>query len=214
MVEPENGENAMMQKFTLLLVLVMAAAPFGCSHVSKEIAAASLDERTDVFHEAGQDEKPSPDVVDLVIKAQLKTNLKGFYILESKDSPHGNPTYPIVVNIDGQHVVWQMEGHKEITPLYENGKRAPENGPGMRYLLEKRIRIAPGIHKVFVGLAGDDFDKQFEIQLVRGELNVLELKPIYLRNSHRIQTYLRGIKDFETILSHKPTDENNNVVGG
>ncbi len=205
----------MKRKFSLLFVLLISVL-FGCggARVAKEIATASLDERTDVYHEAGQNEKPSPDLVDLVIKAQLKTNLKGFYILESKDSLHGNPTYPIVINIDGQHAVWQMEGHKEITSLYENGKRAPENGPGMRYLLEKRIRIAPGVHKVFVGLTGDDFDKQFEIHLVQGELNVLELKPIYLKNNHRVQTYLEGIKDFEIILSHKRAGENNNVVVG
>ena len=44
-----------------------------------------------------------------------------------------------------QHVEWQMEGHRENSSFYDkDGKKTVDGGPGMRYVLEKKIRIASG----------------------------------------------------------------------
>ncbi len=192
------------------LLNLCAVILYGCHGASEEIAAKSIDQRSGVFYEAGKEEKPSRDMVELVIKAQIKTHLEGFYILESRNSLYGRPTYPFLLNIDGQHVVWKMDGRKELTSYFDaDGKWTIDGGPGMRYTLEKKVWIAPGAHTVFIALPGDDFAKQFEIALNRDKLNVLELKPIYHQNSHRRQTYLRGIKDFEVVLGQSPAGKNN-----
>lgn len=194
-----------MKDLSVYFVLFFLIALIGCGRVSKEIAAKYLDQRTDVFHEGGAEDKLSREMITLIIKAQIKTNLEGFYILESKDSLHGKPTYPFLLNIDGQHAVWQMVGHIENTSFYdEAGHKTVDGGPGMRYILEKKIRIARGLHKIFIALPGDNYSKEFDITLSKDVLFVLDLSPIYTQDSRRRQSYLKGIKDFKVVLSSMP----------
>ncbi len=146
--------------------------------MSKDISSSFIDSRSDVY---GETAPPGPvsGMVDLIIKANFKTHLEGFYILESKDSPHGNPTYSFLINIDGQHALWQMDGHKEITSIYDtNGKRTIEGGAGMRYTLEKRIKILAGPHTIFIGLPGDNYYKKFQVSLESNTVTELPLEPI------------------------------------
>jgi hypothetical protein len=137
--------------------------------------------------------------------------MEGYYLFEPKDSFHGKPTYPFLLNIDGQHVVWQMEGHKENTSFYDKaGRQTIDGGPGMRYFLEKKIKIeiVPGLHKVFVTLPGDNYYKEFEVTLIKDTVYTLELMPIYMKDSWRRPSYLRGIKDFEMVLNSEPLTRN------
>lgn len=98
-----------------------------------------------------------------------------------------------------------MEGHRENTSFYDkDGKKTADGGPGMRYVLEKRIRIASGPHKVFIALPGDNYFKEFDITLNNDALFILDLSPIYLQDSKRRQSYLRGIKDITVVLSAMP----------
>lgn len=83
------------------LMLLSLVALYGCGGVSKEIAAKYIDQRSDVGYDGSAEDKLSRYMTDLVIKAQIKRNLAGFYILESKDSLHGKLTYPFLLNIDG-----------------------------------------------------------------------------------------------------------------
>ncbi|MDP2156637.1 MAG: hypothetical protein Q8K68_02875, partial [Nitrospirota bacterium] len=81
-------------------------------------------------------------------------------MLESKESLHGKVKYPFVVNIDGQAARWEVDGVKDVKPAYDaDGKtsRDPEAGEGFRYVLEKKIRLRAGSHRVFFGLPEDNF---------------------------------------------------------
>ena len=70
----------------------------------------------------------------------------------------GKTGLPFLLNVDGQAVTWKVDGHPETTPRYfEDGTRNPEGGTGIRYLLDRRIRLQPGIHHLFFGLPGEDF---------------------------------------------------------
>jgi hypothetical protein len=181
----------------LSVFFVMLTFSFlGCGAASKEIQAKMISERTDVFREVqGEGGMPTQGSADVLIKAQVKTNLEGFYLLESRRSLHGKPKYPFLFNIDGQSVIWEATGQREHTSFY-NGE--PDGGKGMRYLLEKRIRLAPGRHSVFFALPGDDYFKEFGITLKGNELTVLELKPIYKRGGrNRRPHFLNGVRDFE-----------------
>ena len=101
-----------------------------------------------------------------------------------------------------------MEGHRENASYYDkDGKKTVDGGPGMRYKLEKKIRIASGPHKVFIALPGDDYFKEFDITLSNDALFLLDLSPIYLQDSWRRQSYLRGMKDFKVILSAMPVSK-------
>ena len=76
------------------------------------------------------------------VKASFKTHLSGEgTLLESGDSPHGGRFYRFVVNIDGQAVTWEVKGVRENSPIV-NSRHFPDEGEGMRYVLEKKILAA------------------------------------------------------------------------
>jgi len=174
----------------------------GCSTTSDQIKTKMLSERTGIFQETQGIGLPPKGMADLVVKAQIKTTAQGFYILESKDSPHGKPQYSLVFNIDGQVVKWEVDGKKEESSFYDkNGKMTADGGEGARYVLEKRIRLSVGPHTIFFVLPGDNYIKEFTVNLRTNEVNILELKPIYMKDSWRRETFLKGIKDFALVLN-------------
>lgn len=125
-------------------------------------------------------------------------------MLESRESIHGKQGYPFLINIDGQVETWTAEGNKDNLPLYDkDGKTShnPDAGEGIKYILEKKIRLRAGVHKVFFGLSADDYFKEVEITLEEGGSFILEFKPIYKYKTHptRISTFLMGIKEYEVI---------------
>lgn len=192
-----------MRRFLSYMLVAVLITITGCV-TSKEIIQKSKSERTDVFSEVKEDEIIPKGFADLVIKASIKTHLESYYILESKESLHGKPGYPFVINIDGQAAVWKVDGQREVTPAYdEKGKRTHEGGEGMRYILEKRIRLSAGSHKVFLRLPDENYFKEFNITFKEGEVYVLEFKPIYKYKTrpYRIPTFLKGIKAYKVFLN-------------
>lgn len=175
----------------------------GCGAASKKIMTKSHSERTDIFNEVREEGMPPKGFVDLVIKATIKTHLEGYYIFESRKSLHGRPGYPFVFNIDGQGVVWRVDGQKETTPLYdEKGKRTPEGGTGMRYTIEKTIRLVAGPHMVFFGLPEDKYSVEFKIGLSEGKQHVLEFKPVYSYRRQRTKpSFEDGISKYEIFFN-------------
>ena len=174
----------------------------GCAQTSQAIRNNAQSQRMDVFTEIKNDAMPERGFAMLTIKATIKTHLEGYYALKSKESVHGKPGYPFVINIDGQAATWKVEGQKEIMPRYDqDGKTShdPDAGEGIKYVLEKKIRLRPRTHKVFLGLPADDYFKEVEILLKEGNVSILEFKPVYKYKTlpTRIPTFVKGIRDYE-----------------
>ncbi len=179
----------------------------GCGTTAKEIQMRTQSNKTDVFTEVRDEGTIPKGFAELTIKANIKTHIEGYYMLESKESLHGKEKYPFVVNIDGQAARWEVDGIKDVKPAYDaDGKtsRDPEAGEGFRYVLEKKIRLRAGTHKVFFGLPEDKFSIEVEISLKEGEINILEFKPIYRTKSipTRIPTFMKGIGRYEVFLNN------------
>src|SRR4030042_3157774 len=190
-----------MATWMLLIVLGLALAGWGAT--MREIKAKSFGERTDVFSEVKEDERAPQGVVELVIRASVKSHLEGFYLLEL-ETFHGKPEYSFVLNIDGQAVTWEVAGHLEDSPEYdEKGRKNPEGGKGMRYFLIKKLQLNPGLHKIFFALPGENKSAEATITLNEKELSVLEFRPIYYRYAGN-PTFERGLSRLEVFLNGNP----------
>lgn len=192
-----------------VLAGVMSLILLGCAGTSQTIRQNAQSQRMDVFTEIKNDAGPERGFASLTIKATIKTHLEGYYVLESKDSIHGKPGYPFVINIDGQAHVWTVDGKKESLPLYDkDGKtsRNPDAGEGIKYVMEKKIQLRPGKHKVFLGLSPDDYFKEVEITLKEGDSASLEFKPVYKYKTRptRIPDFKKGIKEYEVFFNKMP----------
>ena len=198
----------MRKVITGFFIGVMSIVLIGCGTMANTIIKQKTQNaRTDVFTEMKNDDSPTQDFVTLAIKATIKTPLEGYYLFESKDSMFGKPGYPFVINIDGQAVAWKVDGQKEILPSYDkDGKTShdPEAGEGIKYVLEKKIQLRAGTHKVFLGLSNDDYFKELEIKLQEGKTYTLEFKPIYKYKTQptRIPAFKKGIKEYEAYLNN------------
>jgi hypothetical protein len=186
---------------------VMSIVLIGCGVTTSTINQKTQNARTDVFAEMKNGDSPAQGFVILAIKATIKTNLEGYYLFESKNSMNGKPGYPFVINIDGQAVVWKVDGQKEILPLYDQDgmtSHDPDAGEGIKYILEKKIQLRAETHKVFLGLPNEDYFKELEIILQEGKTYTLEFKPIYKYKTQptRIPSFKKGIKEYEAYLNN------------
>jgi hypothetical protein len=197
-----KGEASMKKPLHAMIVMTIMAIFAGCGSTTKEIARMSQSEKTGVFAEVTSEGPAPAGYADLVIKASLKTPLPGHYTFER--SARGKAIYAFLINIDGQAVLWQEQGQKHLLPEYVNGKtsRDPEAGKGMKYVLEKRVRLAVGSHNVFFGLPDEPNYATTNISVKSGERYVLEFKPNYRYKimPTRIPTYFKGVSKFEVMF--------------
>lgn len=192
---------------TILTMLSLLA----CGTTTKEIQARTQSDKTGVFSETKGDEPIPKGFAGLTIRANIKTHVEGYYILESKETLHGKEKYPFVVNIDGQAARWEVVGIKDVRPAYDaDGKtsRDPEAREGFKYNLEKKVLLSAGTHKVYFGLPEERYSTEVEISLKYGETGMLEFKPIYRTKKipTRIPTFLKGIDKYEVFLNDKQID--------
>jgi hypothetical protein len=191
----------MEKSITHWLLIVIMGTLAGCGLTAKEIKINYQSERTDVFTEVTGEGPPPKGLVDLQIKASVKTHLEGYYFIEPGNSFHGQQEYPVLLNIDGQAVIWKLKGQKEITPKIK-GSNDPEEGEGMRYQLHKKIRMAPGPHKIFFALPGENVYKEIHLTLVEDGEIILEFKPRYRSlKGLRTRSFLRGVDGGEFLLN-------------
>jgi hypothetical protein len=189
-----------------IIAIAMGITLIGCGATTKELTKMSRSERTDVFTGVSAEGTAPSGFVDLVIKASIKTHLEGYYILESKKSVHGKPGYPFLVNIDGQAGLWTIDGQKELIPLYdEKGKssRDPDAGTGIKYNLEKKVRLAAGPHVLFFGLPGESYYTEVHLTLKEDASPVLEFKPSYRYKTRptRTSSFFQGIDDYVVMMN-------------
>ena len=190
-------------KRLVVICAVLAGLIAGCGIASREIKMKSESKRTDVFTEV-KEGVPPKGFADLAIKASIKSHLEGYHLLESKKSLHGKKVYSFVLNVDGQAVVWEVEGEKEVTPVRdERGRRVLEGGEGIRYNLEKRIRLSAGPHTVFFALPGEGHSREFEVTLREGESNTLDIKPVYRIDSRKVKSFLNGVHAVDVFMDGK-----------
>jgi hypothetical protein len=185
----------------------MIISLISCNASSGLISRMSNSERTDAFTEVPAGGAVPSGYADVVIKASLKTPMAGYYLLESKESSHGKAVYPFLINIDGQAVLWQVEGRKHVFPKYVDDKTShdPEAGEGMKYMLEKNVRLAAGSHRLFLGLPEESYYATADISVKSGGLYVLEFKPEYRYKTEptRIPTFLKGINKYEIYVNEE-----------
>jgi hypothetical protein len=198
-----------MNRLLIFFVAILTGLSLlGCGTTAKDIQARSQSEKTDIFTEVKDGGTIPKGFADLIIKANIKTHIEGYYILESQESQHGKLQYPFLVNIDGQTARWEVVGIKDVKPAYTaDGKtsRDPEAREGFKYVLEKKIRLHAGSHRVFFGLPEDNYSTEVEISLKEGEMSTLEFKPIYRTKEipTRIPTFMKGIDKYKVFLNNE-----------
>lgn len=182
-----------------IVVVVLGA----CATAQNEIMLKQNSTATGVFREVQNEEPRYKGTGDLLITASIKTPVAGYHFFETKTHLHGKPGYPFLLNIDGQAVVWKAAGVTEdaMQPGWAQ-EAGPEAGPGVRYVVEKRIRLAPGSHTVFFALPEEDYFTQNVIRLEEGRVNILEFRPIYSKSGRGLtENFLYGIKQYEVFLN-------------
>jgi hypothetical protein len=177
--------------FLSLVFLVSLTECVGGIKQPEEQAVKGM--RTDIFSEVKGKQPPPPGKVDLTIKASVKAPTHKEFLFESTTPPPTEGGYPFELNIDGQEMVWKVEGNLEKTPISNERGRTPEGGEGFRYILDKKIRLAPGAHHVVFGVPSDDYYTEIKVFLKEGESHILEFQPIYSRDERGYQTFYRGI---------------------
>jgi hypothetical protein len=184
----------MRRTAVLLVVSVAGVLLAGCVTTSQFMKARSQGARSDVFEEVGEKDTVPGEYALLEIRASIKTHTEGFYLLESRDSLHGKKGYPFVLNIDGQAVVWEVDGREETIPIhFEKGGRNPEGGSGVRYEIRKKIRLAAGAHRVFFGLPAADYYREFDVTLKEGRSYTLAFEPVYKKQRRDTRRFLSSL---------------------
>jgi hypothetical protein len=187
--------------FTLVVLTAMVLA--GCLRDGRYTDAANLSQGEPVFSEVGDGSPAEKGKIDVVVRLSLKTPLEGYYLFESKKSRRGKTDYPLVINVDGQTVLWREDGKRETTPKYgPDGVRLPEGGDGMRYVFERRVRVSPGNHRIRVELPEERRSRTVELNLQeRNEPYLLELKPIYSRSMKSRPCFVHGVSRLNPYLN-------------
>jgi hypothetical protein len=201
-----------MKRYTAYVaVVLMLTLLAGCGAAARTIAAQSTSEKSDVFTEVAGNEAAPSGYADVLITANIKTHIEGYYKAESKTSAHGTEVYPFMFNIDGQAVLWKAEGKNHELPEYVDGKTShdPEAGAGIKYVLNKKIRLRAGSHKLFFGLPEDDYYREVVINVKEGEAQMLEFKPEYRYKTRptRIPTYMQGVSKFNILANGSPVTQ-------
>ena len=191
-----------MRKSRVIFIVLLALLFLGCSGTENLIKEKMISSRTDVFSEITGESQPLNGFSDLLITAQVKTHSERHYPWQEKGLPADERKFRYLFNIDGQAVTWDVAGKVEDTPVYdENGKKTFDGGEGIKYSLEKRIRLRAGPHDVFLALPSEDVISQAEITVEPGIQYKLEYKPIYDWDHLHHQSYRHGIGGFEVFFN-------------
>lgn len=186
----------------MILALTLAA----CAVNKEGIIAKGQSAGPEVFSELNNGGMPPAGYADLTVRASLKAYPKDHFLIDPERPAEVVSAYPFVLNIGGQGVVWKVEGTTETVPVYdERGKRAPEGGEGIRYSIEKKVRVPAGTHTVFFGVPEEGYAAEEVVSLAGGTRNVIEFKPVYRRAhrgpSGRVSDFAHGLAKYEVYLN-------------
>ena len=187
-------------RFVLLLAgfLVFTA----CSSYDGTRVAIKMTGKGNVFEvmENGDTTIPKGDS-DLLITFALKTHREDPYVTKTMPTRHDDFTYPVVVNIDGQGAQWPTQCEPDKQERYVKGKHNPEGGEGFKCSLVRRLRLKSGDHVLYVALPEDKFEREVRITFLDGEVNKMELGPVYRRDRPFGPDFVRGIENLDLLLN-------------
>lgn len=188
-------------KKIIIGILMSALIMPGCA--TKKIATMSLEVRNDVFQEIAHNESVPAGYAELTVVSILKTRKPGDF-LWTKTS-HGTPEYMLLLNIDGQTARLKGDLAEDKTT---GGPWNPEAGEGIRYFFKMKLRLKPGLHRVFAALPEDEVSFDREITLMEGSTNVLYLTPVYGKKRvgrrpglNEVRSFYEGIRGFNGYLN-------------
>lgn len=194
----------MKKSISVLSIVLTLAVMVGCAGNRDLIKTISTSSSQGIFQEVTENTPPAPGYVDLRIYSSLKTHEPGIY---SKSDPHGTTNYTMLVNIDGQAI--HLQGLQREEKSGAISMRDPNEGIGIRYQFEKKLRIKAGAHKVVVAIPSDDLAIEREI-LLSDSANSLVVEPVYrvLPGKKRLGLYgatsfKQGIKRLRLTLNGK-----------
>ena len=167
----------------------------GCTAASREIRVKSRSERKDVFSESVKEPIPS-GMAELHIRTSIKIKLERQFVRESSIAGRG---YPFLMNIDGQAATWRVGGQRE-----RNGETRHERGEGLTYILERKLTLFAGSHKIFFGLPEEDTFVQFDVTMEDGQSYVLEFKPFYGECITGHKKFSHGVNRLGVLLNGNP----------
>ncbi len=197
--------TAMRRMIGIMTLAIAAIWLTGCTQAVRRTTVPGQTATAGVFKEVTGSaiEAGSADVLFAI---SIKTHLPEFYLLESKNSLHGKPGYPFIVTIDGQTAVWREDGRVEATPKYDaKGILVPDGGEGRRYMLEKRLSLAPGMHRVEIDLPAEGYANSWEVNLEEKDRHYLiEFEPAYRRSGASRSSFLHGLRRFDAFLDGIP----------
>ncbi|MBK5274928.1 MAG: hypothetical protein JJE30_07740 [Desulfuromonadales bacterium] len=163
-----------MSRIKWVLLALSLTVVSGCAESSALIKSSSTSMRTDIFEELTNSGIAPQGFSDLRITATLKTHKPGIY---SASDIHGTPDYKLLLNIDGQAL--QLRGSLQKENSEPMKLVDPEAGDGIRYRFSKNLRLKAGTHRIVVALPNDGISVEKEITLTEGDMNSLDLEPIY-----------------------------------
>ena len=194
----------------LVLTVILVTGLGGCGGTRKPIIPAP--QSAGLFTEKRDASQPAAGMVDLIVRASVKIPTPEHYLLESRPRPPIEG-FPFELNVDGQEIVWEMRGTPEDTPVYGPQGRLPEGGEGIRYLLEKTIRLPAGPHHVVFGVPYDDYYTEVKVSLEADEPHALEFRPVYAMGRRGYRTFFHGISRTAVFLDGQDKVGKNGLLG-
>jgi hypothetical protein len=138
---------------------------------------------------------------DLLITITLKTLREDSHFIKTMPTRPDDYMYPVVINIDGQDTQWRAQCKPDKQKRYVDWKRNPEGGEGFKCSLIKRLRLKSGTHLFYVALPEDKLEGEVRITLMDGEINNMELRPVYWRNRPFGPDFTHGVESLNVILN-------------
>jgi len=195
----------MKKLISVLSIVVTLAVMTGCAGNTELIKTMSTSISQDIFQEVTQSTPPAPGYVDLRIYSSMKTHKPGMY---SETDPHGTPNYTMLVNIDGQAI--HLQGRLREERSVARSMLDAEEGSGIRYQFETKLRIKAGTHKVVVAIPADDLATAKEVVITEGEIYSLTIEPRYgtIPGKQRpglygMTSFKQGVRSFRLLLNGK-----------
>lgn len=178
--------------FKMFVVLCLLTLT-GCAGHHDAVVKSFAGDRQSVFEDVKTKEVP-PGLAIVELSCAVKSNQSVFLWFHNK---HTVPPYRVYLNIDGQTAVLETDPVFEDKP--SNIENDPQRGAGWKYHFVKTIALAPGKHKIRIGLPVHGVTVEQEIVLSEGR-NRITASPVYKKKilrPYRGQHFSAGVETLD-----------------